>query len=68
MGLVEEEHLGLVRERAGDAEPLLLAARQSGAGRLQAVLDLVPQGRLRSARSTRSAISRSGPSPFRRGP
>jgi hypothetical protein len=31
---------------AGDAEPLLLAAGQAGAGLLQAVLDLLPQAGL----------------------
>ena len=36
-------HLGLDGDRPGDAQPLLLTARQAEAGRLQPVLDLVPQ-------------------------
>ena len=41
--LVEQEHLGLDRQRAGDAEPLLLAAGQPDRAVAQPVLDLVPQ-------------------------
>src|SRR4051812_12521192 len=41
--LVEQDDLGLHRHGAGDAEPLLLAARQAEAARVQLVLDLVPQ-------------------------
>ena len=29
-GLVQQQHLGLVRQRPGDGHPLLLAARQLG--------------------------------------
>ena len=42
-GLVHQDHLGIDGDRAGDAQPLLLPARQSGAALLQPVLDLVPQ-------------------------
>src|SRR4051812_12576465 len=42
-GLVEQDHLGPYRHGAGDAEPLLLAARQRQAGGVELVLDLVPQ-------------------------
>src|SRR5712672_2215741 len=41
--LVEQDHLGPHRDRAGDAKPLLLAAGQAQAGGVQLVLDLVPQ-------------------------
>ena len=44
--LVHEDHLGLDGDRAGDAEPLLLAAGERQARLLELVLDLVPQGRL----------------------
>ena len=47
--LVHQQHLGLVAERAGDAEPLLLAARQAGAALVEPVLHLVPQRRLAQA-------------------
>src|SRR5262249_43969587 len=43
--LVHEDDLGLHGDGAGDAEPLLLAARHPERRRLQAVLDLVPEGR-----------------------
>src|SRR5581483_1424985 len=42
-GLVEQDHLGAHRHGTGDAETLLLAAGQRQAGRVQLVLDLVPQ-------------------------
>src|SRR5262245_24021459 len=42
--LVEQDHLGLHRNRARDAEPLLLAARQAQTIGRELVLDLVPQG------------------------
>ena len=42
-GLVHQQHLGLDRDRAGDAEALLLAAGEAGAGLVEAVLDLVPE-------------------------
>src|SRR6202158_1096053 len=41
--LVEQDHLGPHRHGAGDAKPLLLAARQAQAGSVELVLDLVPQ-------------------------
>src|SRR4051812_15847852 len=41
--LVHQDHLGVDRERARDAQPLLLAARQPYARRVYAVLDLLPQ-------------------------
>ena len=42
-GLVHQQDLRFHRERARDAQPLLLTAGQPGAGGVQAVLDLVPQ-------------------------
>src|SRR6185312_12807917 len=42
-GLVEQDHLGPYRDRAGDAEALLLAARKRKARGAELVLDLVPQ-------------------------
>ena len=44
--LVHQQHLGLDGERAGDAEPLLLAAREAERALLEAVADVVPQRRL----------------------
>ncbi|GAB4191076.1 MAG: hypothetical protein OHK0022_04480 [Roseiflexaceae bacterium] len=41
-GLVQQQHIRLDRQGAGDAEALLLAARQRQARLLQLVLDLVP--------------------------
>src|SRR5262249_54158789 len=41
--LVEQDDLGLDRDGAGDAQPLLLAARQALAVGVELVLDLVPQ-------------------------
>src|SRR3954452_13706726 len=41
--LVHEDHLGLDRDGAGDAQALLLAARQADARLREAVLDLLPQ-------------------------
>jgi hypothetical protein len=38
--LVEQDHLGLHRDRAGDAQPLLLAAGQAQAIGVELVLDL----------------------------
>ncbi|OEI67459.1 Uncharacterized protein Cus16_2894 [Curtobacterium sp. ER1/6] len=43
--LVHEQDVRLHRDRAGDAETLLLTAGQAHAGLLEAVLDLVPQVR-----------------------
>ena len=42
-GLVEQDHLRLDGDRAGDAEALLLAAGQAERAVVQPVLDLVPQ-------------------------
>src|SRR3954463_6082393 len=42
-GFVEQDHLGPHGNRAGDAEPLLLAAGQRQSAGVQLVLDLVPQ-------------------------
>src|SRR3954447_12767553 len=41
--LVHEQHLRLDGDGACDAQPLLLAARQAGAGLVEAVLHLVPE-------------------------
>ena len=41
--LVHQDDFGIDRDRAGDAQPLLLAARQRGAAVAEPVLDLVPQ-------------------------
>ena len=41
--LVEQDHLGLHRDGAGDAQALLLAAGQAQAVGVELVLDLVPQ-------------------------
>ncbi|CAI7629210.1 unnamed protein product, partial [Penicillium discolor] len=43
--LVHQQHLRGDGDRAGDAETLLLAAREAGARTVEAVLDLVPQVR-----------------------
>ena len=42
-GLVHQQNLGPHRERAGDAQPLLLAARQRERGGVQPILHLVPE-------------------------
>ena len=42
-GLVHQQHLGLDGDRPGDAQPLLLAAGEAGAGLVEPVLDLVPE-------------------------
>ncbi len=44
-------------QRAGDAEPLLLAARERAAGLAEPVLDLVPQARARVRHCSTSASS-----------
>ena len=44
--LVHEDHVRLDRERARDAEALLLATREPEGAVLQAVLDLVPERRV----------------------
>ena len=42
-GLVHQDHLGLDRDRAGDAQALLLAAGEADPGVVEAILDLVPE-------------------------
>ena len=42
-GLVEQQHLGVDRERARDAEPLLLATREAQRRMGEVVLDLLEQ-------------------------
>ena len=44
-GLVEQQHVGFDRDRARDAEPLLLAAGEAEGAVLEPVLDLVPERR-----------------------
>src|SRR5260221_1847740 len=41
-GFIQEDELGLDRHRAGDAQPLLLAAGERRAAGVELVLDLVP--------------------------
>jgi hypothetical protein len=48
-GFVHQQHFGRGRDCPRDAQALLLAARQAGAGGVQTVLDLVPQRRLAQA-------------------
>ena len=43
-GFVHQEHLGRGGHGPGDAEPLLLAAGKAGAGLIEPVLGLVPEG------------------------
>src|SRR6266700_987016 len=43
-GLVHQDDLGVDGHAAGDRQPLLLAARERRAGRVEPVLDLVPEG------------------------
>ena len=43
--LVHQQHVGLHRDRAGDAQPLLLTTGEPAAGLVEPVLDLVPQVR-----------------------
>ena len=47
--LVHEEDVGLDGEDPGDAEPLLLAAREAQRGLVEPVLDLVEEGRVDEA-------------------
>src|SRR3954452_2801770 len=42
-GLVHQDHVGLDRERAGDAQALLLTARETRARLVQPVLHFVPE-------------------------
>ena len=53
-GLVHQDHLRVDGNGAGDAQALLLAARQAGAGLVQAILDLFPQAGLLRGSSARS--------------
>ena len=54
-GLVHQDDLRLDRDRARDAQPLLLAARERQAALVQPVLDLVPERRAAQARSHASS-------------
>jgi len=54
-GLVHQQDLGLHRERARDAQPLLLSPRERQRGGVQPILDLVPQRRRLEARLDASA-------------
>ena len=45
VGFVHQQDFGLDGQGAGDAQALLLAARQAQGALFQPVLDLVPQGR-----------------------
>src|SRR3546814_14282685 len=47
--VVDEDDFRRNGNRAGDAQPLLLAARKAGAGFLQAILHLAPQAGLLEA-------------------
>ena len=49
-----QDHVGLDGERAGDAEPLLLAAGEAERALLEPVLDLVPERGLRAAPARRA--------------
>src|ERR1041384_8285303 len=44
--LIHQQHLGLVGERPGDAQPLLLPAGEPGAGFVEAVFHFIPQRRV----------------------
>ena len=59
-GLVHQQHLRLDRDRAGDAQPLLLAAGEAGAGLVQPVLDLGPE--VRAAQRPLDDLRRPSPS------
>src|SRR3954453_15210454 len=65
--LVHQDHLGLHPKRARDAQPLLLAARQPDARRVQPVLDLLPQSRpaQRALDALAIALARRQPQPRR---
>ena len=54
--LVHQHDVGLDRERAGDAEALLLTTREREAALLELVLHLVPQRGPVSACSTMSSM------------
>src|SRR5581483_9655812 len=49
--LIHQDHFRFDRNRARDAQPLLLSTRQTSAGRPQAILHLVPQARALQARA-----------------
>src|SRR5437773_9010677 len=55
--LVHQEHVRLDRDRAGDAEPLLLPAREPERALAEAVLDLVPERDRKSTRLNSSHIT-----------
>ena len=68
--LVHEDDFRLDGDRARDAQALLLAARQAGAGLCQAILDFVPQARRAAGWCTRvsSRSARPRARPCMRGP
>ena len=66
-GLVQQQHFRIDRQRARDAQTLLLAARQRVGRFVQFVLDFVPQRRAAQALSTIS-LARFLTRPFTRGP
>ena len=55
--LVHEDDFGRDGDRAGDAEPLLLTAGETGARLVETILHLVPQAGLLQASSTISSRS-----------
>ena len=42
-GFVHQDHLGLHGDRPGDAQSLLLTTREADPGRVEPVLDLIPE-------------------------
>ena len=64
-GLVEQQDLRPHRERAGDAEPLLLAAGERQRGMVEVVLDLFPEPGAAGARRRRRARAADLPRPLR---
>ena len=56
--LVEQQHLGIGGERPGDAQSLLLAAREPQRRMVEVVLDLVEQPGARRARPRRALAAR----------
>jgi hypothetical protein len=66
--LVHEQDLRLDGDRPRDAEPLLLAAGEAGARTRQPLLDLLPEVRPRSDRSTTSSRVAFFLTPLRRSP
>ena len=63
-GLVEQQNLGLRRDRARDAEALLLAAGEVERARVQPVLDFVPQRRLLQSAGDRVVHLGAGAAPI----